>query len=118
MVPIIRPSAPQIEEETNMSRFRRTGTLTTLSFAIGVVLGLVSTVHADPRINSERAADRPGVRLALVAGHRRQPTVVGIDRLTSEHGSAPGAPHARDKDGEVQLLYDEIMRQMDGMIRP
>ena len=101
-----------------MSRFRRTGTLTTLSFAIGVVLGLVSTVHADPRINSERAADRPGVQLALVAGHRRQPTVVGIDRLTSEHGSTPSAPHARDKDGELQLLYDEIMRQTDGMIRP
>ena len=118
MVTIIRPSAPQIEEETNMSRFRRTGTLTTLSFAIGVVLGLVSTVHADPRINSERAADPPGLRLALVAGHRRQPTVVGVDRLTSEHGSAPGTPHARDKDGEVQLLYDEIMRQTDGAIRP
>jgi hypothetical protein len=101
-----------------MSRFRRTGTRTALSFAIGVVLGLVSAVHADPRINSERAADPPGLRLALVAGHRRQPAVVGIDRLTSEHGAAPSAPHARDKDGEVQLLYHEIMRQMDGVIRP
>jgi hypothetical protein len=44
--------------------------------------------------------------------------VVGVDRPTSEHGSAPGTPHARDKDGEVQLLYNEIMRQTDGAIRP
>jgi hypothetical protein len=42
----------------------------------------------------------------------------GIDGLTSEHGSAPGALLSRAKDSEVEQLYDEIMRQTDAMIRP
>ena len=106
-----------------MSRPRRTGTLRTLSFAIGVTSALISSVYAQSGTDDRMPAHPPELRLALdrwpiVAGHRRQPTAVGIDRLTPEHGSAPGALLSRAKDSEVQLLYDEITRQTDAIIRP
>jgi hypothetical protein len=123
MVPIIGPSAQQTRKETNMSRLRRTGTLRAVSFAIGVTPGLISSVYAQSGADDRMPAHPPGLRLALdqwpiLAGHRRQPTAVGIDRLTPEHGTAPGALLSCAKDSEVEQLYDEIMRQTDAMIRP
>jgi len=106
-----------------MSLIRRSATLRTLSFAIGVALGIVGTAYAQSAVDSQSLAHPSGPRLALdqwriVAGHRREPTAVGLDRLKSEHVTAPIAPHSGDKDGEVQLLCDEIMHQTDAMIRP
>jgi hypothetical protein len=123
MVPIIRPSAQQTGKETNMSRLRHTGTLRTLSFAIGVTSALISSVHAQSGSDDRMPADPPGLRLALeqwpiVAGHRRPPTAVGIDGFTPEDGTASGKLLSRAKDSEVEQLYDEIMRQTDAMIRP
>jgi hypothetical protein len=123
MVPIIGPSAQQAGKEINMSRLRRTGTLRTLSFAIGVTSALISSVYAQSGTDDRMPAHPPELRLALdqwpiVADHRRPPTGVRIDGLTSEHGSAPGALLSRAKDSEAEQLYDEIMRQTDAMIRP
>jgi hypothetical protein len=104
-----------------MSLIWRIATLRTLSFAIGVVLGIVGTAYAQSAVDGQGFHHPPGPRLALdrwliVAGHRRQPTAVEIDRATREQGIATSAPHSRDKDGEVQLLYDEILRQTDNML--
>ena len=70
-----------------MSRLHRTGTLRTLSFAIGVTSGLFSAVYAQSGTDDRMPVHPPGLRLALdqspiTAGHRRQPTAVEIDRLT------------------------------------
>ena len=115
--------APGAGKERNMSPIQRSATFRTLSFAISVALGIVGTAYAQSAVESKRLAHPSGSRLALdqwpvVAGHRRPPTAAGLDRLTPEHLTAPVAPHSSDKDGEVQLLYDEIMRQTDAMIRP
>jgi hypothetical protein len=101
----------------------RSGTLRTLAFAVGVVLALFSTAYAQPGVDDQRVAHTPGLLLALdqwsmVAGHRRQPTAVEIDRLIRDRGTAPNAPRSRDEDRAVQQLYGEIMRQTDPTFRP
>jgi hypothetical protein len=122
VVPAIR-SDLQDWKGCNMSLVRRLGTLTTLSFAAGVMLGLGSVTYAQSGADHQLPAHRPGPQLALdrwptVAGHRRQPTAAEINQRLAEHGTAPGAPQLHDEDHEVQQLYDEIMRQTDPALRP
>ena len=106
-----------------MSLIARLGTLRTLSFTVGVMLGLVSAVYAQSGNDDQLPAHRPGPQLALdrrptVTDHRRQPTAAEIDRPMRERDTAPGAPQLPDEDREVQQLYEAIMRQTDPAHRP
>jgi hypothetical protein len=106
----------------NMSLIQPISTLRTLSFAIGVMLGLVSAVYAEPG-TGQLPAHRPGSKLALdhgptVARTWRQPTAAEINQRLAERGAAPSAPQLNGEDREVQQLYDEIMRQTDPSLRP
>lgn len=106
-----------------MSLIRRIGTLRTLSFAVGVTLGLVCSVYAQSGTDAQFPARPPGPQVALdqwpiVAGHRRQPTAEEIDRRRDERATAPSAPRLRDENREVQQLYDEILRQTEPALRP
>jgi hypothetical protein len=117
MVPVIRPS------DRNMSLIRHIGALRTLSFTVGVMLGLVSAVYAQSGTDDQLPAHRSGPQLALdqwptVTDHRRQPTAAEIERRMRERDTAPGTPQLHDEDHEVQQLYDEIMRQTDPAFRP
>ena len=71
-----------------MSLIQRIGTLRTLSFAVGVILGLVSAVYAQPG-TGQLPAHRPGLQLALDHG----PTVAGTKfspmALTAATASMP-----------------------------
>ena len=105
-----------------MSLIQRISTLRTLSFAVGVMLGLVSAVYAEPG-TGQLPAHRPGSKLALdhgptVARTGRQPTAAEINQRLAERGAAPSAPQLHGEDREVQQLYDEIMRQTDPSLRP
>ena len=65
-----------------MSLIQRISTLRTLSFAVGVMLGLVSAVYAEPG-TGQLPAHRPGSQLALdhgptVARTGQQPTAAEI----------------------------------------
>jgi hypothetical protein len=105
-------------EGRNMSLIQRISTLRTLSFAVGVMLGLVSAVYAEPG-TGQLPAHRPGSQLALdhgptVARMGRQPTAAEINQRLAERRAAPSAP----QDREVRQLYDEIMRQTDPSLRP
>jgi hypothetical protein len=122
VVPVIGTSDTQDRKGRNMSLIQRIGTLRTLSFAVGVILGLVSAVYAQLG-TGQLPAHRPGLQLALdhgptVAGTRRQPTAAEINQRLAERGAAPSAPRLHDEDREVQQLYDEIMRQTDPTLRP
>jgi hypothetical protein len=106
-----------------MSLIRHIGTLRAFSFAIGVLLALVSVVYAQSGTDDQLSGHPPGPQLALdqwpiIAGHRRQLTVEEIDRRIDERGIAPSEPSFRDEDREVQQLYDEIMRQTEPALRP
>ena len=66
----------------NMSLIQPISTLRTLSFAVGVMLGLVSAVYAEPG-TGQLPAHRPGSQLALdhgptVARTGQQPTAAEI----------------------------------------
>jgi hypothetical protein len=106
-----------------MWRIRRIGTLKTLSFAVGVTLGLVNAVYAQSGTNAQLPVQPPGSQVALhqwpiVAGHQRQPTAEEIDRRRDEHGTGQSTPRLHDEDREVQQLYDEILRQTEPALRP
>jgi hypothetical protein len=106
-----------------MSLIRGIGTLRTLSFAVGVTLGLVSAVYAQSGTDAQFPAQPPGPQVALdqwpvVAGHRRQPTAEEFDRRRDERGTAANTSGFRDEDREVRQLYDEIMRQTEPALRP
>ena len=74
-----------------MSLIQRISTLRTLSFAVGVMLGLVSAVYAEPG-TGQLPAHRPGSQLALdhgptVARTGRQPTAAEINQRLAERGA-------------------------------
>lgn len=111
------------EKERNMSLIRRIGTLRTLSFAVGVTLGLVSAVYAQSGTDAQLPARPPGPQVALgqwpiVAGYQRQPTVEEVDRRRDERGIATSTSRLRHEDREMQQLYDEILRQTEPALRP
>jgi len=94
-----------------MSLIRGIGTLRTLSFAVGVTLGLVSAVYAQSGTGAQLAPQPPGPQAAfdqwpIVAGHRRQPTAEEIDRQRDGRGTAASTSGVRNEDREVQQLYD------------
>ena len=106
-----------------MSLIRHIGALRTLSFTVGVMLGLVSAVYAQSGTDGQLPAHRPGPQLALdrrptVTDHRRQPTAAEIDRRMRGRDTAPGAPQLPDDDYKVQQLYEANMRQTDPALRP
>jgi hypothetical protein len=106
-----------------MSLIRHIGTLRTFSFVVGVLLGLVSAVYAQSGTDDLLPGYPSKPQLALdqwpiPAGYRRQPTAEEIGRWIDERGTGPSAPRFRDKDRELQQLYDEIMRQTDLALRP
>ena len=106
-----------------MSLIRRIGTLKTLSFAVGVLLGLVSAVYAQSGSAAQFPARQLGPQVALDqwpigAGHQRQPTVEEVDRRRDERGIATSTLRLSHEDHEVQQLYDEILRQTEPALRP
>jgi hypothetical protein len=105
-----------------MTLIRGIGTLRTLSFAVGVVLGLVSAASARSSADKQFPAHPPEAQFALdqwpMAGHRCQPTAAETDRRIDACGAALGAPWLANEYREVQQLYDEIMRQTDPALRP
>jgi hypothetical protein len=106
-----------------MSLIRRLGTLRTLSFTVGVMLGLGSATYPQSSADSQLPAHRPGPQLALdqwptATDHRRQPTAADVNQRLAARRAAPSAPQLHDEDREVQQLYDEIMRQTDPTLRP
>ena len=106
-----------------MSLIQQIGTLRTLLFAVGVILGFVNAAYAQSGTDDRVPAHSPGPQLALnqwptVVGRRRQPTAEEIDRRIDERGTTPSAPAFRDEDREVQQLYEAIMRQTDPALRP
>jgi hypothetical protein len=123
VVPVIRPSDRQNRNGYYMSLVRQIGALRTLSFAVGVMLGLVSAVYTQSGTGDHLPGHPSGTQLALdqrliITGHRRQPTAAEIDRSIDSRRTALGAPHSPDEYREVQQLYDEIMRQTDPALRP
>ena len=78
------------------------GALRTISFAVGLTVGLVTVVDTQ----------------SGVGGQRHHATVDGIDRRQGELHVAPSAPQLRDKDRDHQRLYDEITRRADPTLHP
>lgn len=105
-----------------MTLIRSIGTLRTLSFAVGVVLGLVSAASAQSSADKQFPAHPPEAQFALdqwpMTGHRRQPTAAETDRRMRERDTASGAPQLHDEDHAVRQLFEEIMRQPDPPRRP
>jgi hypothetical protein len=106
-----------------MSLIPRLGTLRTLSFTVGVMLGLGNGTYPQSGADNQLPANRPGLQLVLdqrpaVTAHRRQPTVAQIDRRMRGRDTTPGSPQLHDEDHEVQQLYEEIMRQTEPAFRP
>jgi hypothetical protein len=98
-----------------MSLIQQIGTLRTLSFALGVMFGLVNAAYAQSGTDDRVPAHPPGPQLVLdqwstVAGHWRRPTAEEIHRRIDERGTTPSARAFRDEDREVRQVYDEIMR--------
>jgi len=106
-----------------MSLIRRIGTLKTLSFAVGVTLGLASAVYAQSGTDAQFPARPPGPQVALGqwpidADHQRQPTVEEVDRRSDERGIATSTSRLRHGDREVRQLYHVILRQTEPALHP
>jgi hypothetical protein len=111
-------------KERNMSLIWRIGTSRTLSFAVGVTLGLVSAAPAQSGAGAQLPAQPPDPPDALcqwpiVAGYGQQPSAEETDRRRDERGTAPSMRRFRDEPREVHhQLYEQIVRQADTAIRP
>jgi hypothetical protein len=91
---------------------RRAGSLTTIVLAVGLMLDLASGANAQSSAGDQQPDRSPGIRVALdqkpiAAGERRQPVSTDIDRPPRP---AAGGPRLRNLDGELQQLYDQVMR--------
>jgi hypothetical protein len=89
-----------------MLSFRRIAAVRTVSSAVGVVLGLSSTVAA-PQTTDGQSVSHP-----IVSGHR-QTTPAETGRTTPELRTTRSAQPMRAEDHAVQQLYDEIEREAD-----
>ena len=111
-------------KERNMSPIWRIGTPTTLSFAVGVTLGLISAIPAQSGTGPQLPAEPPDPQEALyqwpiVAGCRQQPSAEETDRRGDERGTVPSMRRFRNEAREMHApAYEQIVRQADTAIRP
>ena len=89
-----------------MLSFRGIAAVRTVSSAVGVVLGLSSTVAA-PQTTDGQSGSHP-----IVYGHR-QTMAAETGRTTPELRTTRSAQPMRAEDHAVQQLYDEIVRAAD-----
>jgi hypothetical protein len=93
-----------------MSSFGRIAAVRTVSFAVGVALGLANTVAAPQSIDGQIVSH------PIVTGHR-QTTAVESGRTTPELRTARSAQPMRAQGDAVQQLYDEIARGADRVLQ-
>ena len=110
-------------KERNMSLIRRIGTLRTLSFAVGVTLGLVSAVYAQSGPGTQLPAEPSDPQEALdqwpiIAGYRQQPSAEEADLGRDERGNAPSTGGSAKKLAKCISSYNQIVRRTDPAIRP
>lgn len=91
---------------------RRAGRFTTVMLAVGLMLDLASGANAQSSAGDQQPGRSSGLRVALdqrpiAAGERRQPVSTDIDLLPRP---ATGGLRLRSLDGELQQLYDQVMR--------
>jgi hypothetical protein len=107
-----------------MSSLARIAALRTILFAVGMGLGLVDagTTDAQQVNDGQRLTHSPGVQSALdqlpiVTDPRRQTAEMEIGRPAPEPGPARSVQPLRAEDDATHLLYGEIMRETDHLLR-